>query len=151
MTVGWTKPPAFEPDPPIPVPAQTDATRGWVTVATFDGIEQIGDGPGLLMGHLGLDLGVEDAATGKLSKIPTDIRTRWMRGSGDPTGYQTHYPGTIRPWAAGVPYGEDISPGDLPLRFQVWQKGGVAVIRKGVCSIFVPTQYAAAKLRLVVP
>src|SRR5690349_12416170 len=130
MTVGWTKPAPFEPDPPINVPPQTNAERGWVTVATFDGIEQIGDGPGLLMGHVGCDLGVIDPISGKLTKLPTDIRTSWLRGNGDRTGIQTHAVGTIRPWAAGVPYGEDISPGDLPLRFQLWQKGGVVAIRK---------------------
>lgn len=96
----------------VPPGTKVNVVSEWTTLFTWN---EIALGPTILE--------VEIAA--KLPKPrPTDIQTRWVRSSASAdTKRKTHSIGSVESWADVMTYLEFISADDLPISFQMWQKG----------------------------
>lgn len=79
---------------------------------------------------------------------PTDIQSRWVRAGGNKTKRHVHPVGTIKAWSAVETYLEYVTATDLPMEFQLWQKGTAALtIVKIVPKAFNPAAYIAERMK----
>jgi len=153
--IGWEKR-VITPGDGLPlgglnIPAAVGITSGWVTLAvwTKDDAQTFGLlGPSTMFGQFGVDLG-DPALTGlkRLATFPKTIIQQWLRASSDAeTQRFTHGVGASVKWAGGYSAPEKLTIEDYPLRFQVWQEGGVLVVRKAETCIDSPDSRIAAKV-----
>lgn len=121
------------------IPSASGVTSGWVTLHTWSRDEAIALrllGPAYLYGHVGADLGDPVVAGPVAETFPTSIKTQWLRASADGLTARTqHAIGSEIKWADGRRHPETLSLDDFPIRFQVWQKGGLMVVRKATALI----------------
>lgn len=130
----------IEPANGLAIPPASGVTVGWVTLTTWtrDEAEDLHLlGPSWLYVHIGWDAG--DPSLGGLKRratFPTDIKTQWLRSSGDGlTQRQAHNIGTAVTGSSGISGPEYLSLDDFPMRVQVWQMGGVLLLRKIIAVI----------------
>lgn len=114
---------------------RVDVEEEWVTLFSWDG---------LAFGKTILEVEIAGVLP---STKPTNIQTRWKRPNNNKTKRKTHTVGTIKAWADVVTYIEDVSSTDLPLKYQIWQKGTMPLtIVKIVPKAFNPKAFIAADL-----
>ena len=131
---GWTIDVIKDISIPVPPGTTIDQDGQWVTLYAWNSLP---DGPTVLEVEIAAELG---------KTRPSDIQTRLLRPGGDPTKRHTHPIGTIKSWAAVLTYLEFISPPDLPIKVQVWQKNGAMSVVKIIAKAFNPAAYIAQRI-----
>jgi hypothetical protein len=121
----------------LDIPPAAGITTGWVTLLAWSKADAIALrllGPAYLYGHLGGELG-DGALPGPIAEsFPAGIKAQWVRSSADGlTARSTLTVGESTTWAdATKRHPETLTLDDFPLRFQVWQRGGVLLLRKAI-------------------
>lgn len=116
------------------VPPQTNIKVGWVDLYTYTKADAIAFrllGPAWLYGHIGAEQGDAGLPGPIEDSYPDDVQSRWMRASADgQTARTKHEVGTTSQFGDGRRHPETLTLDDFPMTFQVWQEGGVFVVRK---------------------
>lgn len=122
------------------VPPQTDLKVGWVDLYTFTRADAVAFrllGPSWLYGHIGAEQGDAKLPGPIEDSYPTDIQSRWLRSSADgQTARHRHELGTTTQFGDDTgKHPETLTLDDFPMTLQVWQEGGVFIVRKAEAVI----------------
>lgn len=141
--IGFDKRPADVPPAGLVIDPAPGITTGWVTLVTWSKADAIALrllGPAYMYGHQGGELG-DAALPGPISEsFPDDIKVQFLRASADGlTARTTLNVGGSTTWADGTSTNkrnpETLTLDDFPLRYQIWQRGGILLLRKGEAVI----------------
>lgn len=152
--IGWEKR-TIEPGAGLPlngltVPPSDKITGGWVTLAIWTKEDAQAFklfGPSKLYGHIGYDQGDPGLPGPVADSFPKGIVQQWLRASAEGlTQRHPHAIVAVRNGADGFEGPEFLRLDDFPLKFQVWQTGGVLTVRKVSTCIDSPDSRMADRL-----